>query len=82
MQLKGTGRTESVLGPLRIFPGRLSVSRSFGDNAAKDPEKGGNPNVLIAEPQIRVTRFERDMEYIIIASDGIFDKLMNREVAA
>jgi protein phosphatase PTC2/3 len=40
-------------GPLRIIPGRLSVSRAFGDFEAKFPSLGGNPNVLIAEPEIK-----------------------------
>ena len=42
-----------VQGPLRVFPGRLSVSRTFGDIEAKLPRFGGNPNVIICEPEIR-----------------------------
>jgi len=41
-----------ILGPLRVFPGRLSVSRTFGDVEAKLTKFGGNPNVVIAEPEI------------------------------
>lgn len=41
---------ETLLGPFRIMPGRLSVSRSFGDIEAKMERYGGNPNVLIAKP--------------------------------
>jgi protein phosphatase 2C family protein 2/3 len=42
-----------VQGPLRVFPGRLSVARTFGDIEAKLPRFGGNPNVIICEPEIR-----------------------------
>lgn len=42
--------TQVLLGPHRVMPGRLSVSRTFGDIEAKKPELGGNPNVVIAIP--------------------------------
>ena len=41
-----------VHGPYRIEPGKLSVSRSFGDFDAKLPKHNGNPKVLIAKPEI------------------------------
>ena len=37
-------------GPVRVFPGRLSVSRAFGNIEAKLPHFNGKPNVLIATP--------------------------------
>jgi hypothetical protein len=40
-------RDQLLFGPLRIFPGRLSVSRAFGDVEAKRKKLGGNPGVLI-----------------------------------
>ena len=42
-----------VQGPLRVFPGRLSVSKTFGDIEAKRPRYGGNPNVIVCEPDIK-----------------------------
>lgn len=42
-----------ILGPFRVFPGRLSVSRTFGDIEAKRVKLGGNPKVIIAEPEIK-----------------------------
>jgi protein phosphatase PTC2/3 len=36
------------LGPIRVLPGRLSVSRTFGDPHAKIELYGGNPKVVIA----------------------------------
>jgi protein phosphatase 2C family protein 2/3 len=41
-----------VLGPFRIEPGKLSVSRSFGDIEAKLAKYEGNHKVLIAKPEI------------------------------
>ncbi len=35
-----------------MFPGRLSVSRTFGDIEAKIEKYEGNPKVVIAEPDI------------------------------
>ena len=70
-----------ALGPHRVLPGRLSVSRTFGDIEAKLPFYGGIPGVIIAEPDIRqfkVVRGEHD--FILMGCDGIFDKLANREI--
>ena len=41
-----------LIGPYRVFPGRLSVCRTFGDLEAKQPQLGGNPNVVICDPDI------------------------------
>lgn len=41
------------MGPVRVNPGRLSVSRTFGDVEAKHPRFGGNPKVVVAEPEIK-----------------------------
>jgi len=43
-----------IVGPIRVLPGRLSVSRTFGDPEAKLEFKGGNPKVVIALPEIKV----------------------------
>lgn len=41
-----------IYGPHRVFPGRLSVSRTFGDIEAKVEKFEGNPKVVIAEPDL------------------------------
>ena len=74
------GPNQQILGPYRILPGRLSVCRSFGDFEAKVVEYGGNPEVLIANPEIRAFKIHSEYDFILMASDGIFDKLNNREV--
>ena len=43
-----------IYGPFRVFPGRLSVSRTFGDIEAKRIKYGGNPKVVVADPEIKV----------------------------
>jgi len=71
----------SPFGPHRVLPGRLSVSRTFGDIAAKKQSEGGNPNVIIATPEIRSFRITQECDYLLIASDGVWDKLTNKEVS-
>jgi len=69
-----------IAGPYRIFPGRLSVSRTIGDIEAKLPTYNGNPNVLISTPDIKAFRIHQDFDFIILATDGIYDKMSNKEV--
>jgi len=68
-----------ILGPHRVLPGRLSVSRTFGDIEAKIVKYGGNPNVVVAEPEIKTFKLNEDCDYFVLACDGIFDKLNNAE---
>ena len=70
---------EIIIGPIRVFPGRLSVSRTFGDTEAKIAAKGGNPNVVICTPEIRSFKIDKSHDFIILGCDGIFDKLTDRE---
>ena len=49
----GPQEPEYIIGPIRVLPGRLSVSRTFGDPEAKLAYRGGNGNVVKAEPEIR-----------------------------
>lgn len=69
-----------IMGPHRVFPGRLSVSRAFGDIEAKLLKYEGNPKVLIAEPDITAFRIKDTYDFMVIACDGIFDKLNNKDV--
>jgi serine/threonine protein phosphatase PrpC len=63
-----------------VFPGRLSVARTFGDIEAKRARFGGNPNVIVCEPEIRCLKIEPNFDFIMIGCDGIFDRLNNRDV--
>lgn len=74
---EGPNVLEHVVGPLRVYPGRLSTTRTFGDIEAKDPRTDGNPNVVIAEPEI--TSFSiSEHNFIIMGSDGLWDRLENK----
>jgi hypothetical protein len=66
--------------PLRVFPGRLSVSRTFGDASAKLPQYEGNPNVVIAVPDVRSLRLTPAVDFVVAACDGVFDALTNQNV--
>lgn len=55
-----------IYGPYRVFPGRLSVSRTFGDIEAKREKYGGNPNVVIATPDIKEFEINDKMDFIIL----------------
>ena len=50
--VQGQTQQQYVLGPHRVLPGRLSVSRTFGDIEAKNPKYGGKDGVVIAQPEI------------------------------
>lgn len=79
--LGGLGiKSQYLLGPHRVLPGRLSVSRTFGDIEAKLSKYGGNPNVVVAIPDIKSFSIRKDHDFIILGCDGIFDKLSNRDV--
>jgi protein phosphatase PTC2/3 len=72
--------TSPKFGPHRILPGRLSVSRAFGDIEAKVPILGGNPNVLIAVPDVRSFEINNDTDFLLMGSDGIYDYLSNEQI--
>ena len=70
-----------LFGPYRVLPGRLSVSRTIGDIEAKSPKFGGNPNVIIWEPDIFVfDLIKYDIDFFIMGCDGIFDQVSNEEI--
>lgn len=49
---EGGENTDYIVGPIRVLPGRLSVSRTFGDPEAKFEFRSGNPNVVVCKPDI------------------------------
>lgn len=75
-----TSGTQTLIGPHRVFPGRLSVSRTIGDIEAKDERYGGNPNVVIAIPEIRAFKIKENYDFIVIGCDGVYEKMDNQEV--
>lgn len=73
----GKGQMQMIVGPHRVFPGRLSVSRTIGDIEAKEPKYGGNPKVVIPTPDIKCFKIKNNYDFIVIACDGVFEKLNN-----
>ena len=66
--------------PWRVLPGRLSVSRTFGDVEAKNENLGGMKNVVVALPDITEIELDEDFNFIVLGCDGIFDVLSNEEI--
>jgi protein phosphatase 2C family protein 2/3 len=74
-------KNKIIIGPYRVFPGRLSVSRTIGDAEGKLPILGGNPKVIIPKPDIfKFNLSENDIDYFILGCDGIFDQLSSSDV--
>ena len=66
------------VGPYRVFPGRLSVCRTFGDCEAKVLHLGGIKGVVSCEPETTIEEGGANyLDYALIASDGVFDKMKN-----
>lgn len=69
-----------IIGPHRVFPGRLSVSRTIGDIEAKDPRYGGNTMCVIPTPDIKCFKIRNNYDFIVLGCDGVFEKLDNKAV--
>ena len=70
-----------LLGPYRVIPGRLSVSRTIGDAEAKLKKFGGNKNVVICKPDIFCFDLEKDdIDFVILGCDGIYDNLSSKDI--
>ena len=70
-----------LLGPYRVLPGRLSVSRTIGDVEAKKPQFGGNPNVVVPYPDIFCYNLKNDnIDFLLLGCDGIYDQMSSDEI--
>ena len=66
-----------LLGPYRINPGGLSVSRTIGDYESKCL----NNNIIISIPEIYSFDLEKDnIDFFLLGCDGIFDLLSNNDI--
>lgn len=64
------GYVEFYRGAWRVH-GILAISRSIGDAHLK--------KWVVAEPETRVLDLEQDMEFLVLASDGLWDVVSNQE---
>lgn len=55
------------------------MSKTFGDIEAKRPRYGGNPNVIVCDPDIKSFKVQDNFDFIMIGCDGIFERLNNRD---
>merc|ERR1711933_102772 len=56
--------------------GRIGVSRAFGDWAWDAEEKCKG---LLCQPDVSVAEITSDTEFLLLACDGVFEKMTNRE---
>jgi protein phosphatase 2C family protein 2/3 len=49
-----------------VLPGRLAVSRAFGDFEAKLPHYGGKQGVVIAEPEVIAFEIQENVDDFIL----------------
>lgn len=73
--VKIENKNEKIIGPLRILPGKLSVSRTLGDLEAKQPEFGGNKGTITSDPDIRKFKLTGKEDFILLCCDGILEKM-------
>lgn len=66
-----------VFSQTRINPGNLNVSRTIGDIEIKLRKYGGNPGIVIADPDIFVEQVSENYQHVLLASDGLFEGLSN-----
>ncbi len=69
-----------LFGPTRIIPGNLSVARTIGDVYTKLVAFGGKPNVISCEPDIFKLNEVNGVDYIFLATDGVYDCLSNTDI--
>ena len=65
----------------RVFPGGLAISRSIGDVESKYPQFGGRTGGVISTPDIVSINYKNTFDFILLACDGIFDKLSNKDIS-
>ena len=76
-----TFKDKILVGPYRVFPGKLSVSRTVGDAEGKIEALGGNPNVIVPVPDIFCFDLEKDdIDFFILGCDGIYDQLYSKDI--
>ena len=55
-----------------MFPGRLSVSRTFGDIEAKRENYQGNPNVVIYDPDIKEFLIDVKIDFLLLGCKFLY----------
>lgn len=69
-----------LIGPLRVFPGKLSVTRTIGDIEAKSKQFGGIPECISIIPEIRKFKLTSKEDFILLCCDGIVEKMESVDI--
>ena len=69
-------------GLLRVSPGKLRVTRAFGNIDAKLQKFAGNPKVCIAEPDVTHFSIDDSCDFLLIATSSLFQYFEYKEVVS
>lgn len=75
--LKNGGQVKTANAVTRVMPYGLSVSRTIGDSEAKE----NNNQIISCQPDIFEIREIDNIDFIVLACDGVYDVLSNRDIA-
>ena len=65
---------------MKILPGKLSISRSFGYQYVRNEDFGGKENMIIETPEIYEYEINNNStDFLILSSAGVFQKLTIEE---
>lgn len=56
------------------------MARSFGDLESKVKKFGGAENVVVATPEVIDLDIDSSLDFVFLASDGVYDVLSTKEV--
>lgn len=73
-RVEAAGGRVMLVGSTWRVDGRLAVSRAFGDRSMK--------RYVVADPEIREGMVDESVEFIVLASDGLWDVLSNEEAVS
>ncbi len=61
--------------------GQLAIARAFGDYRFKvRPDLGPHQQSVTALPDVRSVRIDPDLDFLVVATDGVWDSRTNQEV--
>jgi len=69
-----------LIGPFRILPGNLTVTRTIGDFKAKINSNGEKMNIISSKPEIKKYKLKSNIDFICMGNDGIFNFIKDENV--
>lgn len=75
-RIEAAGGRVELFGPCWRIDAGLNLSRALGDFAYKsNPGKSAVDQKVIAEPELKETIIDKDDDFVVMGSDGVFDVL-------